>query len=317
MFITKFGFADKRNRKMSEAVTGIKVIKFNAWEEVMKKLINTIRQPESELIYKILNSSGWTRVITLVTPAILILFTFPIYNEAVEPLTVAKTYAILTILKMMNPQFGMLQFLLSSLMTSLASFKRINEFLDLPDAQHVIQQDDSELPNGQLQIQGGNFCWKDIELQKKMKDKNVPETQQLILKNIDIKLERGSTSAIIGRIGSGKSSLLTAMLDQMFTLDGKVSKNGTIAYIPQEAFMMNATIKDNILFGLPYDEEKFNEVIKICELTPDLEVLLGKEMTEIGERGINLSGGQKQRISIARAVYSESDIYIVDDALSA
>ena len=81
--------------------------------------------------------------------------------------------------------------------------------------------------------------------------------------------------------------------------------------------MRNATVKDNITFGMPYIKEKFERVVSLCELTRDLEILPGKEETEIGERGINLSGGQKQRISIARALYSESDIYIVDDALSA
>lgn len=103
----------------------------------------------------------------------------------------------------------------------------------------------------------------------------------------------------------------------MYKLNGEVSKNGKIAYISQEAFMMNTTIRNNILFGEPYDAEKFEETIKICELTQDLEVLQGKDMTEIGERGINLSGGQKQRISIARALYSNNDIFIIDDALSA
>jgi ATP-binding cassette subfamily C (CFTR/MRP) protein 1 len=95
---------------------------------------------------------------------------------------------------------------------------------------------------------------------------------------------------------------------------GSVEKNGKIAYIAQEAFLLNSTVRNNILFGKPYDKELYQKVLKICELEADLETFQAGEYTEIGERGINLSGGQKQRISIARAVYSESDIYLIDDA---
>jgi ATP-binding cassette subfamily C (CFTR/MRP) protein 1 len=95
---------------------------------------------------------------------------------------------------------------------------------------------------------------------------------------------------------------------------GSVKKHGKIAYIAQEAFLLNSTVRNNILFGKPYDKELYQKVLKICELETDLESFQAGEFTEIGERGINLSGGQKQRISIARAVYSDSDIYLIDDA---
>ena len=103
----------------------------------------------------------------------------------------------------------------------------------------------------------------------------------------------------------------------MNKLSGRVIKQGKIAYIPQQPFLLNATLRDNILFGKVYDEELYNSTIKICQLLPDIEMLPGGDQTEIGERGINLSGGQKQRVSIARAVYSQSDIYLIDDCLSA
>ena len=107
------------------------------------------------------------------------------------------------------------------------------------------------------------------------------------------------------------------MMNEMVKTNGTVKKNGKIAYISQESFLLNDTIKNNITFGMEYDEEKFKRTLTLCELDSDLEILDGREHTEIGERGINLSGGQKQRISIARAVYSEADIFLVDDALSA
>jgi len=106
-------------------------------------------------------------------------------------------------------------------------------------------------------------------------------------------------------------------MKEMVLTRGEVKKNGKTAYVSQEAFMMNDTIRNNITFGMEYDEEKFKRTIKICELESDLNIFPGREQTEIGEKGINLSGGQKQRISIARAVYSDADIYLIDDALSA
>lgn len=106
-------------------------------------------------------------------------------------------------------------------------------------------------------------------------------------------------------------------MNEMVKSQGEVKKHGKIAFIQQEAFLLNDTIKDNILFGEPFEEAWFEKVLDICQLRPDLETLAAGVLTEIGEKGINLSGGQKQRISIARAVYSRSDIYLIDDSLSA
>ena len=132
-----------------------------------------------------------------------------------------------------------------------------------------------------------------------------------------MKIEPGEFVAVIGKIGSGKSSLLNAIIGNMKKTKGFLGIKGSIAYIPQEAFLINASLKENILFGKEFDQEKYEEVVKICELIEDFNILPAGDETEIGERGINLSGGQKQRVSIARAVYSDSDIYLVDDCLSA
>lgn len=138
-----------------------------------------------------------------------------------------------------------------------------------------------------------------------------------MLKNINIEFNSGEFSAIVGKVGSGKTSLLLALMKEMSITKGKVSKNGTFAYINQEAFLLNDSLKNNILFGKEYNQEKYEKILDICQLRPDIEMLPGGDETEIGENGINLSGGQKQRVSIARAVYSDRDIYIIDDCLSA
>lgn len=118
-------------------------------------------------------------------------------------------------------------------------------------------------------------------------------------------------------MGSGKSSLISAFLGEMDKLSGKVNTYGNVAYVSQQAWIQNATLKDNILFGQPLNTELYEKVIEACALKPDLEILPGGDLTEIGEKGINLSGGQKQRVSLARAVYANADIYFLDDPLSA
>ncbi|KAF0500214.1 ABC transporter [Gigaspora margarita] len=137
------------------------------------------------------------------------------------------------------------------------------------------------------------------------------------LSNINISIPHGKLVAIVGSVNSGKSSLLTSLIGEMKRINGEVLFGGNVVYCPQTAWIQNATIKDNITFGLPYDEEKYLQVIKDCCLERDLKLLPAEDLTEIGEKGINLSGGQRQRINIARAVYYNADIVLLDDPLSA
>ena len=123
--------------------------------------------------------------------------------------------------------------------------------------------------------------------------------------------------AIVGDVGSGKSSLLAALLGQMKRTEGDCKVYGSLSYVPQEAWLLNMSLRDNITFGSEYNEKIYNQVIKICALERDLKLMADGDRTEIGERGINLSGGQRQRISLARCVYKQSDVVLLDDPLSA
>ena len=124
---------------------------------------------------------------------------------------------------------------------------------------------------------------------------------------------------VLGKVGSGKSSLLSGLLGEMHKLTpkGLININGTTAYVPQQAWIQNATVKENILFSKEFNEGFYDEILSACSLNQDLAIMPAGDRTEIGEKGINLSGGQKQRISLARSVYANSDIYILDDPLSA
>lgn len=141
--------------------------------------------------------------------------------------------------------------------------------------------------------------------------------EEPILKNINLRIPKSTLTAVVGTVGSGKSSLVSAFLGEMEKASGHVNTCGSIAYVAQQAWIQNATLKDNILFGKPFEKRKYERIIEACALKPDFEMLPAGDMTEIGEKGINLSGGQKQRVSLARAVYADSSIYFLDDPLSA
>ncbi|BFZ18446.1 hypothetical protein BsWGS_21482 [Bradybaena similaris] len=157
-----------------------------------------------------------------------------------------------------------------------------------------------------IEVQGGNFTW---HLNK----------EEITLKDISVKIPTGKLTVIVGQVGSGKSSLLSAFLGEMIQVSGNMFKarNLNVAYVSQRPWLLNASLKDNILFGKPFVWRKYKKVISACALHPDIEQLPAADSTEIGEKAINLSGGQKQRVSIARALYSEGDTILLDDPLSA
>ncbi|XP_039899332.1 multidrug resistance-associated protein 5 [Simochromis diagramma] len=146
---------------------------------------------------------------------------------------------------------------------------------------------------------------------------SIPQRLQSTLHNINLSIQQGKLLGVCGSVGSGKTSLVSAILGQMTVLEGSVAVKGRLAYVAQQAWILNATLRDNILFGLEYQEDRYQSVISACCLRTDLALLPSADLTEIGERGANLSGGQRQRISLARALYSDRDVYILDDPLSA
>jgi ABC-type multidrug transport system fused ATPase/permease subunit len=139
-----------------------------------------------------------------------------------------------------------------------------------------------------------------------------------VLNNVNIHVSTGELCAIVGPVGSGKSTLCSAILNEaVLGKDSHICLTGSVAYVSQTAWILNRTVRENILFGRVYDESRYDRVIDACCLRHDLRILEDGDSTEIGERGINLSGGQKQRVSLARAAYADADVYIFDDPLSA
>uniref|UniRef100_A0A0G4HMQ0 Uncharacterized protein n=1 Tax=Chromera velia CCMP2878 TaxID=1169474 RepID=A0A0G4HMQ0_9ALVE len=143
------------------------------------------------------------------------------------------------------------------------------------------------------------------------------EKQPPLFKEIDLKIKKGELVGVVGPVGSGKSTLCAALLGEVDWYGGEAHAGGKVAFAAQTPWILNGTLKENILFGNQFDKKRYDEVLQVCELARDLEQLPDGDATEIGEKGVNLSGGQKQRVSLARAVYSEADVYVLDDPLSA
>lgn len=190
--------------------------------------------------------------------------------------------------------------MIAFLMQAWVSVKRINKFMNAEeiDPNNVTNNANTNA----LEIVDGSFTW---------------GGETTTLRNINMQVKKGKLTAVVGSVGCGKTSLISALLGEMEKLKGKANVDGSVAYVPQQAWIQNATLQDNILFGKPLNKQLYDQVIEACALTQDLAMLPGGDQTEIGEKGINLSGGQKQRVALARAVYSGAEVYLLDDPLSA
>lgn len=167
--------------------------------------------------------------------------------------------------------------------------------------------DDTKHKKGEVIFDKCSFAW----------SKEESGTSRTALRNVSLKVEPGSFVGVVGFVGSGKSSLLGSILGDLHLTSGHLTCTGRVAYVPQLANMHNMSVRDNILYGKPMHPWNYGRVLKCCQLVNDLEKFPAGDLTEVGERGETLSGGQKQRIAIARAVYNKSDVYLLDDPLSA
>lgn len=298
------GLKDQRIKLMTEVLNGMKVLKLHAWELSFIEKIEAIRNQE----LRILKLATYLQAVGTLTwscaPFLVTLATFATYVLLGGVLDSEKAFTSLSLFNILRFPITLLPMVISYVIAASVSVKRIGKYLQTADidAENVSHDHYSE---SSVVIENGTFAW------------GLTKDDFPILQNINISVPNGCFTAIVGPVGSGKSSIISAILGEMEKIDGKVNVNGSVAYVAQQAWLQNMTLKDNILFGEPYDARRYNMVLDACALRPDLEILPAADLTEIGEKGINLSGGQKQRISLARAVYQDRDIYLFDDPLSA
>ncbi|XP_014273818.1 multidrug resistance-associated protein 1 [Halyomorpha halys] len=302
--IKQMKYKDERLKIMNEILSGIKVLKLYAWERSFEERVQEIRGKEM----KVLKQTAYLKAVTSLTwsctPFFVSLTTFATYVliDKNNILNASKAFVSLSLFNILRSPMMLLPDMISSLIQIIVSVKRIDKFLNNEELDpEIVNNDDKEI--NPLIIENGTFSWTNQE--------------EPTLKNINIRVKEGSLVAVIGDVGSGKSSLISAFLGEMYKLDGRVNVRGSIAYVSQLSWIQNCSLQDNILFGTAMDKKEYDKVIKACALKQDLKIFPNGDQTEIGERGVNLSGGQKQRLSLARAVYSNRDIYLFDDPLSA
>uniref|UniRef100_A0A8C0AIS9 Multidrug resistance-associated protein 4-like n=1 Tax=Bos mutus grunniens TaxID=30521 RepID=A0A8C0AIS9_BOSMU len=296
---------DDRIKTMSEVITGIRTIKMYAWEKSFVELITTLRRDE---ISKILKSSylrGMNLAIFFAASKIMIFITFIIAVVLNNRITVSQVFLVVMLFETVRFT-GTLYFpmAIEKVSEAVVSINRIKDFLlleEIPLHDHQLLPSDGETI---VDVQDLTAFWDKV-------------TRTPALKGLSFTVRPGELLAVVGPVGAGKSSLLSALLGELSLIQGNVNVHGRIAYVSQQPWVFPGTVRSNILFGKKYEEDRYKEVIKACALEKNLQNLKERDQTVIGDGGTPLSEGQKARISLARAVYQDADIYLLDDPLSA
>ena len=297
---------DRRIKCMTEILNGIKVIKLYSWESPNEREVTSIREQELKMLKYSAVLNAISNFLFQTAPVIVSLVSFATYVIAGNQLTAEIAFVALSLFSLLRVPLGVLPWTISMVVEASVSVTRLNKFLNLEELDKnsinwslnpaIIRQPVVTLRNA-------SFSWQ--------------KSGEPILKHLDVSIDQGSLLSIIGQVGSGKTSFLMSLLGEMEKIKGDASLVGSVGFVPQIPWMQNATLRDNILFGAPYNPHRYQDVLRACALESDIQILPTGDQTEIGEKGINLSGGQKQRVSLARAVYQDSDVYFLDDTLSA
>ncbi|KAF2435180.1 putative ABC metal ion transporter [Tothia fuscella] len=300
---------DERTRVTTEILNNIKSIKLYSWTSAFAAKLAYIRnEKELRTLKKIGGTQAASRFLWNTTPFLVSCATFTLYVLFSDsPLAVDLVFPALTLFNLLTMPLTQLPGVISSVIESTVAINRVKSFLTAAELQgDAVTQLPPAKEHGEesVSVRDGSFTWGGEDSKK-------------ILSRINFSARKGELNCIVGRVGSGKSSLLQAMLGDLHKLHGEVTVRGTVAYVAQNAWIMNASVKNNVLFGHRFDPEFYDRTIKACALVEDLAILPDGDATEVGEKGIALSGGQKARLQLARAVYARADIYILDDILSA
>uniref|UniRef100_A0A2K6N0N8 Multidrug resistance-associated protein 1 n=1 Tax=Rhinopithecus bieti TaxID=61621 RepID=A0A2K6N0N8_RHIBE len=299
---------DNRIKLMNEILNGIKVLKLYAWELAFKDKVLAIRQEELKVLKKSAYLAAVGTFTWVCTPFLVALCTFAVYVtiDKNNILDAQKAFVSLALFNILRFPLNILPMVISSIVQASVSLKRLRIFLSHeelePDSIERRPVKDGGDKNS-ITVRNATFTWARSDLPT--------------LNGITFSIPEGALVAVVGQVGCGKSSLISALLAEMDKVEGHVAIKGSVAYVPQQAWIQNDSLQENILFGRQLEEPYYRSVIQACALLPDLEILPSGDRTEIGEKGVNLSGGQKQRVSLARAVYCNADIYLFDDPLSA
>mmetsp|Transcript_1230 Transcript_1230/g.2539 ORF Transcript_1230/g.2539 Transcript_1230/m.2539 type:complete len:1366 (-) Transcript_1230:148-4245(-) len=338
---------DKRIKAVNDGLQGIKVLKYNAWDVAYGNLIKGLRILELSYVRRMARLQAISMASMGATPIFIglgmIITLFLLDPAKFRP---ASIFTALSLLNLLRMPLGFLPMGIKGLAELKVSMSRFQQFLLLeeieesPDGNRHASMLPTLVPMargpGLINLSSASFEWNSAQPDsaaqsdgkgtgkgEKGKRKTGPDPQEtqkeqsFQLQDVSVTLSGPQLCAVVGRVGTGKTSLLAAMLGEMPRTNGKLQVEGSVAYCSQSPWIFNATLRDNILFNHPFDEVRYNEVIEMCALETDCYALPGGDFTEIGEKGVTLSGGQKARVALARACYSSAAVYVLDDILSA
>ncbi|KAG2056246.1 multidrug resistance-associated ABC transporter [Suillus hirtellus] len=301
---------DRRTRLMSELLANIKSIKLYAWEYAfIRRVLHVRNDLELKMLKKIgivtaLNATLWGGIPLIV--AFSSFATASVFSS--RPLTADVIFPAISLFMLLQFPLAMFSQVTSNIIEALVSVKRLSGFLHAEELQQnalvKVQKSSLSLGDEVLSIKGGEFQWNKQDISAALED-------------INLTVHKGELVGVLGRVGSGKSSLLSAIIGDMRKTEGEVALFGNVAYAAQNPWILSASVRDNILFSHEYDEVFYNLVIEACALKTDLELLPQGDLTEVGEKGITLSGGQRARVALARAIYARADLVLLDDVLAA
>ncbi|KAK3692102.1 P-loop containing nucleoside triphosphate hydrolase protein [Podospora appendiculata] len=300
---------DARSRLIAEIINNMKSIKLYAWGAAFMNKLNYIR---NDLELKNLRRIGAGQAVAnftwSTTPFLVSCSTFAVFvltNDA--PLTTDIVFPALALFNLLTFPLAVLPMVITSIIEASVAVGRLTSYLNAeeiqPDAVVVLPAVE-EAGEESVLIRDGTFSWNRHE-------------NKTVLNDINFRASKGELACIVGRVGAGKSSLLQSILGDLWKVKGEVRVHGTVAFVSQSSWIMNATVRENIIFGHRYDSNFYEKTVKACALLDDFVQLPDGDETVVGERGISLSGGQKARVALARAVYARADVYLLDDCLSA
>ncbi|CAN6208605.1 unnamed protein product [Urochloa humidicola] len=295
---------DVRLKAMTESLIHMKVLKLYAWEAHFKKVIEGLREVEYKWLSAFQLRKAYNSFLFWSSPVLVSAATFLACYMLKIPLDASNVFTFVATLRLVQDPIRQIPDVIGVVIQAKVAFARITKFLDAPELNGQVRKKycvGTEFP---IVINSCSFSW----------DENPSKPT---LKNINLVVKAGEKVAICGEVGSGKSTLLAAVLGEVPKTEGTIQVCGKIAYVSQNAWIQTGTVQDNILFGTSMDKQRYQETLERCSLVKDLEMLPYGDRTQIGERGVNLSGGQKQRVQLARALYQNADIYLLDDPFSA
>ncbi|KZV72448.1 P-loop containing nucleoside triphosphate hydrolase protein [Peniophora sp. CONT] len=321
---------DARVQTVSEMMNVLRMVKLFGWEHKLADRVSSKRTDELQWIRTRELLKLANRLANLVIPVLQLITTYAVYTLVMRrELTPSVVFPSITLFDMLRNQLGSIIGSLPDIIQAKVSLDRLTEFLHSADGLlDEFSAKEYEVSAGQEPDDDSVVGFRDAQFTWDGSSEVVSDelgTQRHFSLNFpgSVVFERGCLSLITGPTGSGKTSVLMALLGEMhFTPTSSTSwhhlpRREGVSYAAQESWVLNDTIRGNIVFGADYDEERYRRVIYACALEPDLQLLAAGDMSEVGEKGITLSGGQKARVTLARAIYSQAQIVLLDDVLSA